>query len=450
MGHPIQQDGLTSGPDGANPHHVPLDEVLEQALTRLRAGDGPGAEAALAAATRTPEDVRVLHLRAVAAHLRRDDAAAERLVAEAISVATDPVVLASLHNDLGNMRLEAGDPAAAIAAYESSLAVHPTDAPTWANLATALRLARDPARAGEAGLRALELEPRSPPGRAAVTAAVLALTADGAEAHALELVRRWVRIDPDHPGARHRLAALGGLPPPDRAPDDYVETLFDATAEAFDPHLAGLGYRAPELVADRVAAVLGRPAGELDVADLGCGTGLVGALVRPWARTLAGCDLSVNMLRLAQVRGCYDVLQRAELGAFLRAEPTAYDLVVGADTLCYLGDLGPTTTAAACALRPGGVLVATVERLVDGVGDWRLTSSGRYAHGEEYLRSVSAVAGLVDVEVTPVHLRLEAGVPVEGLLWSARRPITGSGPTGAGEGPAQGATTARAEGRMGG
>src|SRR6478672_7034322 len=285
VGHPIQQDGLTSGPDGANPHHVPLDEVLEQALTRLRAGDGPGAEAALAAATRTPEDVRVLHLRAVAAHLRRDDAAAERLVAEAISVATDPVVLASLHNDLGNMRLEAGDPAAAIAAYESSLAVHPTDAPTWANLATALRLARDPARAGEAGLRALELEPRSPPGRAAVTAAVLALTADGAEAHALELVRRWVRIDPDHPGARHRLAALGGLPPPDRAPDDYVETLFDATAEA----------------------------------DLGCGTGLVGALVRPWARTLAGCDLSVNMLRLAQVRGCYDVLQRAELGAFLRA-----------------------------------------------------------------------------------------------------------------------------------
>jgi predicted TPR repeat methyltransferase len=408
--------------------------MLEQALTRLRAGDGPGAEAALAAATRSPEDVRVLHLRAVAAHLRRDDAAAERLVAEAISVATDPVVLASLHNDLGNMRLEAGDPAAAIAAYESSLAVHPTDAPTWANLATALRLARDPARAGEAGLRALELEPRSPPGRAAVTAAVLALTADGAEAHALELVRRWVRVDPDHPGARHRLAALGGLPPPDRAPDDYVETLFDATAEAFDPHLAGLGYRAPELVADRVAAVLGRPAGELDVADLGCGTGLVGALVRPWA----------------QVRGCYDVLQRAELGAFLRAEPTAYDLVVGADTLCYLGDLGPTTTAAACALRPGGVLVATVERLVDGVGDWRLTSSGRYAHGEEYLRSVSAVAGLVDVEVTPVHLRLEAGVPVEGLLWSARRPITGSGPTGAGEGPAQGATTARAEGRMGG
>ncbi|WP_156023364.1 methyltransferase domain-containing protein [Terracoccus sp. 273MFTsu3.1] len=454
MGHPIQQDGLTSGPDGANLHHVPLDEVLERALTCLREGDGPGAEAALTAATRTPEDVRVLHLRAVAAHLRRDDTAAERLVAEAVSVATDPMVLASLHNDLGNMRLEAGDPVAAVAAYESSLAVHPTDAPTWVNLATALRLAGDPARAGDAGLRALELDRQSPLGRAAVTAAVLALTADGAETRALELVRRWVRVDPDHPGARHRLAALGGLPQPDRAPDDYVETLFDATAEAFDPHLAGLGYRAPELVADRIAAILGRPAGELDVADLGCGTGLVGALVRPWARTLAGCDLSLNMLRLAQARGCYDVLQRAELGAFLRAEPTAYDLVVGADTLCYLGDLGPTTTAAARALRPGGVLVVTVERLVDAVGDWRLTSSGRYAHGEEYLRSVCVAAGLVDVEVTRVHLRLEAGVPVEGLLWSARRPVTGSGPTGAqerlAETPGQGATTARAEGRMGG
>ena len=442
MGHPIQQDGLTAAPDDGAGRRDLTGHAVERALARLRAGDGRGAEAALADAPEAGGDVRVLHLRAVAAHLQRDDAAAERLMSAALAVTTDPLVLASLHNDLGNMRLEAGDPAAAARSYEASLALHRTDAPTWANLATALRLSDDPVGAGRAGLRALELGPQDSPGRAAVTAAVLSLTGRGRNDEALDLVRRWARLDPDDPGPRHRLAALGGRPVPDRAPDDYVETLFDTTADAFDPHLAGLRYRAPELVVDRVTALLGAPEGDLDVADLGCGTGLVGVLVRPWAGTLVGCDLSLGMLRHAQERGCYDVLQRAELGAFLRAQPAAYDLVVCADTLCYLGDLTATTAAAARALRPGGTLVATVERLADPTGQWRLTPSGRYAHGEEHLRSVSAAAGLEDVVTTPVHLRLEAGVPVEGLLWSARRPSSIRA--------GQGATTTRAEGRMGG
>lgn len=422
MGHPIEQDGLTTGSGHVDGRRDALDVVIESALERLRAGDGAGAESALAEAPEGHDDVRVLHPRAAAAHLRGDVEAAERLISAALAATTDPVVVASLHNDLGNMRLEAGDPAAAAEAYAASLAVHPDDAPTWANLATALRMADDPVGAGRAGLRALELEPQGALGRAAVTAAVLSLSGRGREGDALDLVRRWVRLDPDHPGARHRLAALGGLPVPDRAPDEYVETLFDATADAFDPHLAGLRYRAPDLVVDRVAALVGEPAGDLDVADLGCGTGLVGVLVRPWAQTLVGCDLSTNMLRHAQVRGCYDVLHRAELGAFLRAQPTAYDLVVCADTFCYLGDLRAVTAAAAHALRPGGAVVATVERLTDPTGEWRLMPSGRYAHAEEHLRAASCAAGLEEVVTTPVHLRLEAGVPVEGLLWSARRP----------------------------
>ena len=418
-----------------------MDERLELALARIRAGDGPGAEAVLAdvaSAPTAPDDVRVVHLRAVAAHLRRDEEAAERLMASALAATTDPTLVASLHNDLGNMRLEAGRPGAAVASYEASLAVEPQDAPTWANLATARRHAGDPVGAGRAGLHVLELEPGAALGRAAVGAALLHLTGQGRSAEALDLVRRWADLDPDHPGARHRLAALGGLPAPERAPDDYVETLFDASAEDFDDHLAGLGYRAPILVADRVAALVGEATGELDAADLGCGTGLVGDLVRPWARSLVGCDLSVGMLRRARLRGCYDALHRAELSAFLRARHAAYDLVVCADTLCYLGDLEAVTRAVAGALRPGGTFVATVEHLDDPSRPWRLTPTGRYAHGTEHLRAASVLAGLSDVTTTPVHLRLEAGEPVEGLLWSARRPTAAAPPQGADSRPSGG------------
>jgi predicted TPR repeat methyltransferase len=429
-------------------HPVLLEDCLERALERVRAGDGAGAEAALADAETASDagaadDARVAHLRAVAAHLRHDVEAAERLMAVALTATTDPTLVASLHNDLGNMRLEAGRPAAAVESYEASLSVQPADAPTWANLATARRHAGDPVGAGRTGLHVLELESGAALGRAAVGAAVVHLTGQGRTTEALDLVRRWVELDPEHPGARHRLAALGGLPAPARAPDDYVETLFDASAEDFDDHLAGLGYRAPGLVVDHVTVLLGEAAGALDVADLGCGTGLVGHLVRPWARSLVGCDLSVGMLRLAQRRGCYDTLHHAELGAFLGARHAAYDLVVCADTLCYLGDLSDVTRAAAGALRPGGTLVATVERLEDR--SWQLTPTGRYAHSSGHLHEVAARAGLHEVTTSRVHLRLEAGEPVEGLLWSARRPPPASAGTGADSWPSGGE-----DGRVGG
>jgi predicted TPR repeat methyltransferase len=410
VGHPIEQDGLTS--------------ALALALDRLRAGDGIGAEQALADAP--DDDPRVLHLRAVAAHLEQRAGDAEELMARAVSRTADRAVVASQHNDLGNMRLESGRPAAAVEAYEASLELQPGDAPTWANLSTAHRLGGDTGRAATAALRALELDREGRLARSALAAALHALSSEGRDHEAREVVARWSELDPEHPGARHRLAALGGLPAPDRAPDEYVETLFDAVAREFDPHLAGLRYRAPELVADRLAQLVGEPGGSLAVVDVGCGTGLAGALLRPWASTLVGCDLSLGMLRRAQRRGCYDVLHKAELGTFLAAQHTAYDVVVSVDTLCYLGDLTEITTAARGALRPGGWLLATVEELDGTRGEpWRLTTSGRYAHAEAHLRDITVAAGLVDVQVGRVHLRLEAGLPVEGLLWSARRPLDG-------------------------
>ena len=193
---------------------------------------------------------------------------------------------------------------------------------------------------------------------------------------------------------------------PDRAPDDYVEGLFDAVADDFEPHVAGLHYLANQLVADRVRE-FGQPSAHSTSQTSGAARDLAGDLLRPWARTLVGCDLSVGMLRRAQRRGCYDVLHKAELRPFARAQPDAYDLVVSVDTLCYVGGLGQVATAVARALRPGGVVVATVERLGDSAPEpWRLTSSGRYAHRQDHLRDVSADVGLADVMVTPVHLRL--------------------------------------------
>ena len=56
----------------------------------------------------------------------------------------------------------------------------------------------------------------------------------------------------------------------------------------------------------------------LDVLDAGCGTGLCGPLIAPYARRLVGVDLSERMLDQARARNVYDELVRRELTAYLR------------------------------------------------------------------------------------------------------------------------------------
>jgi predicted TPR repeat methyltransferase len=393
--------------------------VTEAARALLGQGDGAGAERALIAALADhPDDADLLHLLGIAAHTQGRVDEAVRWLEAALAAQPAGPRSASLHNDLGNILLESGAPDRAVTAYESSLALDPDDAPTWTNLSTAQRLGGDLARAGRTALRAIELDRDSEPAWHAFSLALQTLASEGRGAEASALTRRWLEVDPGNPVALHRLAALGEAPAPARASDGYVETVFDGAAAGFDAHIAALGYRAPEEVADELARRLGPPAGTLVIADMGCGTGLSGAALRPYAARLVGCDLSLGMLRQAQQRGCYDALDKAELGRFLRARSAAYDVVACVDTLCYVGDLGEFTAAAATALRPGGLLVATVEHR-PGEG-WSLGSSGRYRHSADHVREVCARAGLVDLECREAVLREEGGDPVVGLVWSAR------------------------------
>ena len=144
-------------------------------------------------------------------------------------------------------------------------------------------------------------------------------------AAAAVILRAWLKQEPDNAYVRHHLAACEGSAMPERASDDYVEHEFDAFAATFDSTLARLNYRAPQIVAAAVARVLPPAAQQFDIVDLGCGTGLCGPLLEPWARTLVGCDLSTGMLMRAGDRGVYHELRKAELTAFMRGRPAAYD-----------------------------------------------------------------------------------------------------------------------------
>jgi predicted TPR repeat methyltransferase len=219
------------------------------------------------------------------------------------------------------------------------------------------------------------------------------------------------------------LAACTGHAVPPRASNAFVEKTFDGFAATFEANLQRLAYRAPALVAAMLEHAGVEPARQFEILDAGCGTGLCGPLLAPYARRLTGVDLSAGMLAHAEAKKSYDALIQSELTDYLRSNEETFDVIVSADTLVYFGDLGGVFSAAAGALRAGGLFICTLEHAGDGSADvcYRLERHGRYSHSRASVERLLSLSGL-SAEVFSADLRMEAGAPVAGLVIRARLP----------------------------
>lgn len=236
---------------------------------------------------------------------------------------------------------------------------------------------------------------------------------DGARA----AYERYLELRPDDAEVGHILQALRDGPAPARASDDCVTQLYARFAAFYESSmLDDLGYEAPDRLNAALAGVLnGRR--DLDILDLGCGTGLAGRRLRARARRLIGIDLSTAMLEHARRRRIYDDLHAAEITAWLNQNDPdeSFDLIVACDALIYFGDLGQVIAPAARRLAPGGLIAFTVERH-DGPFAFRLTDSGRYAHHYDHLTATAAANNLTVAHLEEATLRVEYGEPVIGLV----------------------------------
>jgi predicted TPR repeat methyltransferase len=335
------------------------------------------------------------------------------------AIALDPNH-ANAHNNLGVLLRAQGHPDEAEEAYRAAIRVNPAHSDAYTNLGILLNGQKRTHEAVVCFCKVITFRPKHPEARRLLALAHCAL---GEVDVAVGIFEEWLKEEPDHPIARHMIAACSGRDVPPRASDGFIEQTFDSFAGSFDSKLAKLQYRAPALVSEMLADAVVEPSKNLDVLDAGCGTGLCGPLVAPYARRLVGVDLSARMLAQAEARHVYDELYKFELTAYLRDNPGSFDVIVSADTLVYFGPLQDVVEASADALRPGGRLIFSVEALIDAAPDegYLISHHGRYCHTSQYLERVLADANLVP-EIVPAELRLEAGDPVQGFVVRATKP----------------------------
>lgn len=247
----------------------------------------------------------------------------------------------------------------------------------------------------------------------------------GRKAEAIAAYEQAAALDMhDELGARLHLARLGIAPPPERAAEAYISGLFDHYSATFEDHLVdALSYRGPAQLADAVRRQTTQSFAH--VIDLGCGTGLCGAVFRDKAGFLTGVDLSARMVARARAKALYDALYIESVGQFLDTAPSASaDLLLAADVFVYIGDLDPILREGARVLRADGLFAFTLQKRTTADAEAQGFSIGadlRYAHDPEYVMALTASRGYALVEMQDEWARRERGIGVPGLVVLLRR-----------------------------
>jgi predicted TPR repeat methyltransferase len=318
-------------------------------------------------------------------------------------------------NNLGVAYREIGKQDDAISSFRKAVVFAPAMAEAWNNLGVAQDEFNLIENASNSYRKAIEIQPDYASARLNLG---ISLQKSEQFKEAEEHYNKVLEIQPGNKAARFMLQSIGASETPDAAPVEHVRSIFDRCAGNFETILVKeLEYKTPELLFDLVRPHLTE---EMNVLDLGCGTGLGAQLYQPFAKSLTGVDVSSKMLEKAAEKKIYN---RLEVFDILQdwGFPKKFDLIYSSDVFVYFGNLDAIIRSASSYLVNGGIIAFSVERLEDNSVEYQLFPSGRYAHSQTYIQDCLNRHGLQIIEKTKADIRKQSGNQVKGLLIAATK-----------------------------
>lgn len=209
-------------------------------------------------------------------------------------------------------------------------------------------------------------------------------------------------------------------------PKNIIKQYYDYTGEYFVEHwLIARQYRGHELIHMVITKVFNKPTTELNILDLGCGTGICGHFLKihDIESHITGVDISSRMLNIA--RGCfikgkpvYNELIHMEMAEFLEEKKRLYDIIIFAEVLHYLHDLQPELELAKSSISKKGVIICLVRRK-EGDGVDFINKGDYFRHSESYIEHV---AKEINMQISYMSYCKIYGSQVDGILFALQRP----------------------------
>jgi len=319
-------------------------------------------------------------------------------------------------NNLGVAHKETMNPDEALSCFQKAVKFAPEMAEAWNNLGVAQDEFNMVENSRASYKTAIELRPEYASAHFNLGMSLQKLKRFQ---EAEEYYKKVLETKPDHEAAKFMLQSLGAITAtPDAAPVEHVRRIFDQCAGTFEKILVkDLEYRTPELLFDSVCPYLTE---EMNILDLGCGTGLGAQLYRPFAKRLTGVDVSSKMVKKAEEKNIYDSLDVFNVLQDWNF-PKKFDLIYSSDVFVYFGNLHPISRSISSALADEGLLAFSVESLPDCSINYRLFPTGRYAHSHHYIKNCLEQYGFELLVETESDIRKQSGNQVKGLLFVAKK-----------------------------
>lgn len=409
-----------AGPAGQG--HRPTARIDDAALfDRAVSAQGAGrldeAEAAYRALlAREPGHVGALNNLAVLCRRQSQPERAAALLKRAVALAPGD---AKIHKNLGLALYDATAYAQAMAHLRHAVEARPDDPALLVRLSKACLYDN---RNEEAAAFAQRLVAVLPDSAAAHRHLGWMLVSAKRPAEARAAFSRARDLDPTNEEAAYMLTVLDGGMPPAAAHTAVTRASYAANAAVYETVTVPLlQNRTPQLLRGLLDATAGPDFRAANALDLACGTGLMGLQIRPLTRRLTGVDLSPEMAAQAERKGIYDRLATDDAVTFLGSERESYDLVTCSDALIHFGDLAPLFDAVLARVRPGALLLFSVEHH-DGEGYLIDPTTVRFRHGHPYITTLLQQHGCRLLAHRLATIRVDRGAAVTGGLYLARAP----------------------------
>jgi len=240
----------------------------------------------------------------------------------------------------------------------------------------------------------------------------------GQREEAIQLLKRAIAVNPNDSSCQFMLNALTGENNQRPACPDYIHNLFDQYALYYEQHMQGaLQYALPHHIGRLLHQFHGINKVERAL-DLGCGTGLMGVVMREISMHLTGVDLSAKMLAIAREKTIYDTLIESELIHFLQQDTHTYSLAIAADVIPYFGELETLFGLIRKRLSDQGLFILTTEISADE--PWQLQRSARFNHHERYIQSLCVQHHLELIHQEKVIARMQNQLPLNVMIYVCR------------------------------